>query len=1634
MTIVLMAVTLIPSLAPEVQAADGTSSGDANDLASIVNGTDGDVVTIDLDKDTTYILTGNSSITKTSVTINGNGATLELASSVQFNAGNGGNNPDSKLVINNLKIVSDVSTVTPIGITFFNWTSVTFDKLDVTNTTVATNDTSNTQTKTNVVEHCTFKGFKDQSARYYALTLNSSTVEVSDCHFYDYSCGLNINMVDGDADSSVTVNGCTFNNMQGKAAVQLGGSVSPSIVLEGNKFLTCSRAAVSIHEGAVGSTTVTSMNNIYSDCGMEFMYCSSTSDVKVVSVSDQFTKGGTASDPVIGGETASVKPPVSNVSVSDGYDPSTGNMTIDSIGDLMAFAAMVNGGNDFQNRTVTLESDLTLTGEWTPIGTEDNPFKGEFYGNDNTISGLTITSTNGLSAQGLFGWIDGASIDKVILADVTINSSSTYIGGVVGYMTGGASVSGCIVNSGTITGTSDDPTESAPIGTGGIVGAAENGTSQTAVSISGCENHAVVNGLRITGGIVGLSSANITSCKNYGDVRIDTKDSSVGGIVGEQRYYGAITECDNYGTVTSTLTGPYSSAGGIVGFVRYVSFSSSPFVSDLKESVSVIGCHNHEDASVSATSSMAGGIVGCAYHSITVDGCINDASVTGTSFVCGIVGGLQTLDEYHNTGSDGCRMVITDNTNNGVVYGNGSNVASIVGQIPNQGTNCVVTMGDYATVYGNTDTANEGMGTGYDTESVAVIVDTDDEGNETVYGFADLVDALSQVDEGGTVTLITEVTTGPLTLSKGITLDLGGFTLRLTDGTGSMLTLTSGDYIIKNGDIVDERNVGNKAVVSVMDNNSLTLIDVDIIFNSAYKANGVEVLGGASLTMESEATITSNGASNLTTGVYLYDSQTEGEPSRFTMKEGASISVQAFGVSSNGTSQNKGYDGSVTVIDGGTITSSNGAGIFMSAVMSVTINGGTITGSTGVEVRAGTLEINGGTITANGQFHAYADSGSGNTVDGVAVAVTQHGYTPEITVDITDGKFNGFYAFYQSDRTAGQTNDPEKIHVDITGGTFTATDKGTDQTASPASVSSEDLTRFIRGGTFLDTTGGGDTSMNSEYLAEGLKVEGDGSIAVDDTDYEAAVYDSEGNFVKAYTTLAEAVENVKTGQTIVLQSEAKLDNQLEISVDGITIDLNDNTITASDSFDHSDPNSSHLINVSADYVTIENGSLVTTSFNKHAVNAYGAQSLTLQGLTMDSSASNNQDLGNGIPLQINGSTVILAEEVTFRGSNTFLNNAIDFGDNVQGNVGLTTLPDTKIHFTDCSLGFWIDVSNATAKVQFGEGTSYDYDGDTFNLTHPYGDDPEVTGFADDLKTPNVTFDVTPSNATVTISQNGEEVEVTTGDGTVELVAGTYDVEYSLTGYVTYNTTVTVGTDNVDVPAHTMKTPEPEPETHSVDFYVHGTLYKHLDIPDGEAIPEDDVPTEPVVEGYMFVEWQCNGMTWKNGAVTEDMRIDAVLYEVVSIGINVTGDAYIGETVTLTPDFDDSAYDAITVMWGYGTTSDISDSNDYGVGESVTATQSGYYFVIVLYTDGTDMFYATGSTHLEFVENPSHGGGDDDPVNPPFIPGDDDVVIPPTVVVDQGSSDDDEAVKIVACAACAVVAAFLAAVMLFHRRD
>ncbi len=103
-------------------------------------------------------------------------------------------------------------------------------------------------------------------------------------------------------------------------------------------------------------------------------------------------------------------------------------------------ATLVDGGEDFEGKTIKLESDLDLAGvAFNPIGHSANgqAFKGVFDGQGHTISNLYQQSDLGAwqyegEYYGLFAYTDGATIKNVTIADAYISSGRNEAAGVVG--------------------------------------------------------------------------------------------------------------------------------------------------------------------------------------------------------------------------------------------------------------------------------------------------------------------------------------------------------------------------------------------------------------------------------------------------------------------------------------------------------------------------------------------------------------------------------------------------------------------------------------------------------------------------------------------------------------------------------------------------------------------------------------------------------------------------------------------------------------------------------------------------------------------------------------------------------------------------------------------------------------------------------------------------------------------------------------------------------------------------------------------------------------------------------------------------------------------------------------------------
>lgn len=197
---------------------------------------------------------------------------------------------------------------------------------------------------------------------------------------------------------------------------------------------------------------------------------------------------------------------------------------------------------------LTTDIDLSLeSGGWKPIGdyatSTQLMFKGHFNGDNHNIVGLTIPNSS-KSYQGLFGYLQGTMKNvRVVNADIT--GSGSYYGVIAGYNNG--TVLNCISVDGRIKSTGSY--------IGGITGI--NVYDQ----VSYCYNSCNITGVSYVGGISGQSkdAGVVSQCFNAGMVTATATNGYVGGIAG---YCNTeLTNCYNVGAITGK-----NYMGGIVGW------------------------------------------------------------------------------------------------------------------------------------------------------------------------------------------------------------------------------------------------------------------------------------------------------------------------------------------------------------------------------------------------------------------------------------------------------------------------------------------------------------------------------------------------------------------------------------------------------------------------------------------------------------------------------------------------------------------------------------------------------------------------------------------------------------------------------------------------------------------------------------------------------------------------------------------------------------------------------------------------------------------------------------------------------------------------------------------------------------
>jgi|GEM_PF-1834941 len=344
--------------------------------------------------------------------------------------------------------------------------------------------------------------------------------------------------------------------------------------------------------------------------------------------------------------------------------------TLEDATDLAGLAVLVNGGNTFAGKTITLKAGETFdlsAHTWTPIGTSSSMFAGTFDGSGATITGLTILNASG--DNGLFAFVNSATIKNVTLTNGYISLSSnryTGVGGIVGHVTGTTTIENCSFE-GTIDASDGSSKEYNNIG--GIVG-----ETYSQVTIKDCRTDGTIfgNGYYM-GGIVGYTGGTdadidvtITHCTNEAEIR-PYRCTAVGGILGYDKITGRLTMdgCTNSGAITPSVFA--TNLGGIVGRI------------DGMGNAAITGCTN-SGALTSGNSENMGGIVGYSNQSTTIEDCHNSGTVTNSSvgenpkstYTGGILGRMETKD-----------LSVKQCSNTGDISGSAKNdayVGGIVGQ------------------------------------------------------------------------------------------------------------------------------------------------------------------------------------------------------------------------------------------------------------------------------------------------------------------------------------------------------------------------------------------------------------------------------------------------------------------------------------------------------------------------------------------------------------------------------------------------------------------------------------------------------------------------------------------------------------------------------------------------------------------------------------------------------------------------------------------------------------------------------------------------------------------------------------------------------------------------------------------
>ena len=296
---------------------------------------------------------------------------------------------------------------------------------------------------------------------------------------------------------------------------------------------------------------------------------------------------------------------------------------IKTVEDFQKFAIAVNAGASLKrfrdgSGNIVLLNDLDLSGltEWTPIGTEENPFTDVFNGQGFTLKNIAFsTDVTSQKYTGIFGVVKGGTVSNLKVGEEgqawTIKGTAnngTAVAPVVAYAKGDAVITNCTNNLDITFAEFNNPHESLLM-LSGIVALSDGATIGGAGELA-CTNNGDIVITEITNKKNGLTGVNI------------------GGVCAHASELGKtnITSCVNNGH----LACPTGRSGGICA-----TFVNGTLSACVNNGMIEDGTQYQSDAAAYDHKRM-GGLVGATDQNAKVDGCTNLGTVlTHVSCRCG---------------------------------------------------------------------------------------------------------------------------------------------------------------------------------------------------------------------------------------------------------------------------------------------------------------------------------------------------------------------------------------------------------------------------------------------------------------------------------------------------------------------------------------------------------------------------------------------------------------------------------------------------------------------------------------------------------------------------------------------------------------------------------------------------------------------------------------------------------------------------------------------------------------------------------------------------------------------------------------------------------------------------------------